>query len=107
MALLGWKRTMVAACTLAVVAAACGGDVADVGYTASNRRAFLAACTESLQDSTLVRDVCECTYDEIRSSVPYNDLVKLEESLALDSLAPMPDYVVAIIADCFVLEAEL
>jgi hypothetical protein len=97
---------MVAGCSLAVVVGGCGGAVADADYTADNRRAFLTACTESLDDSILVRDVCECTYDEIRASVPYDELVDLEESLALDALAPLPDYVVVIVADCFLAEAD-
>jgi hypothetical protein len=101
-----WKRAAILACSVAA-AGACGGDVDDAGYTVDNRRAFLTACTESLQDSTLVRDVCECAYDEIRRSLPYNEFVELDDNLEVDSLAPVPNSVLDLVADCFVVEADL
>jgi ribosome maturation factor RimP len=100
------RRAAIAACSLAL-AAGCGSEVVDAEYTEANRRAFLTACTESLEDTTLVRDVCECAYDEIRLVVPYAELIEIEESLEVDSLAPLPDRVVEIVADCFLAEADL
>ena len=92
----------------AVVAlGACGSDDPNTGYSAENRDAFLTACTIPGEDPTLIRDVCECTYDEIETNVPFADFVDFEERLQLDALEPLPDEITELMADCFVAVADL
>jgi hypothetical protein len=104
-----WSRFAASAGAAVVVAAlaACGSDVTATNYTDENREAFLTACTIPGEDPTLIRDVCECTYDEIEATVPFADFVAMEERLAFDSLAPLPDEITELMADCFVSIADL
>lgn len=88
------------------VAAGCGSPVDEVEYGELNREAFMAACTDSTDDR-LVRDVCDCTYDEIEANVALVDLAALEVSLRLDTFRSLPDTIAGYLADCFVVEAEL
>jgi hypothetical protein len=86
---------------------ACGSDVEGDDYSGANRDAFVAACTSSEVDDRLIRDVCECTWDRIEGSLPYPRFAEIEEALRLDTLAPLPDEVTDLIAECFLSEAEL
>ena len=86
---------------------ACGSDVTATNYTDENREAFLASCTVPGEDPTLIRDVCECTYEKIEASIPFDEFVAIEERLLLDTLAPLPDEITALMADCFVDVADL
>ena len=92
---------------LSLALVGCGADIEEAEYGSENREAFLTACTDSAQDLRLVRDVCECTYDEIEATLGLAELAALEESLKLDSLASIPDAVAAAVAECFVTEADL
>lgn len=86
----------------------CGSDGStDVDYTAQNREAFLAACTDAAVDDRLVRDVCECTYAKLVESVNVDELARIEETLRLDTLASLPDVVADHVAECVVSEADL
>jgi hypothetical protein len=86
---------------------ACSDAAGSNGYSEANRDAFVTACTDSAADDRLVRDVCECTYEEVESSLPYEEFVELEESLRIDSLMALPDEVAEMIADCVLTEADL
>ncbi len=86
---------------------ACGSDVTATAYTDENRDAFLASCTVPGEDPTLIRDVCECTYDRIVVTIPFDEFAAIEERLQLDTLAPLPDEITELMADCFVEVAEL
>ena len=96
-----WATTATVA-AIALVASGCGSDVDAADYGAENREAFLAACTIPGEDPLLVRDVCECTYEQIEANMAFGDFVAMEESLLLDALSPLPDAVAGYMADCFV-----
>jgi hypothetical protein len=81
--------------------------VTATGYTDENREAFVAACTIPREDPTLIRDVCECTYERIEATLPFADFVAIEERLQLDALAPLPGEITELMADCFVEVADL
>jgi hypothetical protein len=87
--------------------AGCGPDVTATDYSDANREAFLTACTLPGEDPTLIRDVCECTYEQIELTVPFEDFVEMEERLAFDALEPLPDEIAELMADCFVTVADL
>lgn len=89
------------------VGTACGAEPEPVDFGVDNRDAFLAGCTASTEDSRLVRDICECAYEEIRASYDLAELAAVEESLKLDAFAPLPPIVVSVLADCLVSEADL
>jgi hypothetical protein len=98
----------VAAVVVLLSVAGCTDDAGDAaGYRVTNREAFVAACTDPAVDDRVVRDVCECTYDRIEESLPYEQFVELEESLRIDSLIPLPDEVSDLVAECFLTEADL
>ncbi|MEM7341630.1 MAG: hypothetical protein AAF467_23485 [Actinomycetota bacterium] len=90
-----------------VLLGACGSDPAPTAYSAENREAFIAACTDNAGDSRVVRDVCECTWDRIEANVALTDLTSIEESLRLDALTPLPDEVTTLLAECMVTESGL
>lgn len=108
-------RTLLVVPVFAAAAVSCGADVeSDDDYASANREAFLAACTTSERtigdgegDIRLIEDVCECTYDQIEETINFAEFVALEESLRLDTLAPLPPPIAALMADCFLAEAEL
>lgn len=86
----------------------CGSDIdASEEYGDDNREAFLASCTAPGDDDRVVRDVCECTYERIEAELAYAEFVALEESLRLDALAPLPEPVAALMAECFTEVADL
>ncbi len=96
---------LILAVTLGV--SACGSTDDATEYSDENREAFLAACTTPGEDQRMIRDVCECTYEEIEANMAFADFVRMEESLAVDALAPLPDSVAAFMAECFVEEVDL
>ena len=87
--------------------ASCGEETTADGFTEANRDAFVTACTDPSVDDRLVRDVCECAYEQLAATLPYDRFVELEDTLRIDSLAALPDDVAALIADCVVAEADL
>lgn len=100
-------RALAVSLSLAVLASGCGSDVDDTEYSETNREAFLVACTDVGQDTRLVRDICECTYDKIEIDLDFDELVDTEESLRLDALRPLPDPIAGFMADCFLAEVDL
>lgn len=86
---------------------ACSSENEATDYTSENREAFLASCTDATGDSRTIRDICECAYERIERTIPFDEFVALDDSLALDALTPLPDSVSTILADCFVSEVDL
>lgn len=84
----------------------CGSEVESTEYLAENRGAFLAACIAD-DDSSLVRDLCECTYKEVTRTIDHAEFVALEESLRVDTLTELPDTITSLMAQCFVEEVDL
>ncbi|MDH3681267.1 MAG: hypothetical protein OEV40_15110 [Acidimicrobiia bacterium] len=100
-------RALVVGFGLGALAVACGADVDATDYRAENRDAFLTACTKPGSDPRMIRDVCECTYEQIEANVAFSDFVALEESLEVDGLASLPDVIAGFVAECFVDEVDL
>lgn len=98
--------------------AGCGEEAIPTNYTASNRDAFLTACSQPLDDPRLLTEVCGCVYDRLEDELSFDEFVDLNQDLTIpeteegDDAAPsistvLPDEVNAIVADCFVEEADL
>ncbi len=85
----------------------CADSVEATDYSDENRVAFVAACTDAEGDPRTIRDVCECAYEEISETMTFDEFVELDATLQLDALAPVPDSVAAILADCFLAETDL
>lgn len=100
------RRLSCVSIALAWILLGCGSDVVSAEYSAKNRDAFLTACVAD-DDSSLVRDLCECTYEKVTDTIEHADFVVLEESLRLDTLTPLPDTITSLMAQCFVEEIEL
>jgi len=93
------------ACVL--VGAGCSSDRAVVEYGPENRHAFMAACSDLLADSLMIRDVCDCVFTSVHQAYAVTDLGAIDERLRLDALAEPPEEVVGFVAECFINEAGL
>lgn len=112
-------RTIAAVSVAAIIVlAGCGESEPPTDYTSANRNAFLAACSRPLDDPRLLSEVCDCVYDRLELEMPFDEFVELSEALIppeteVDGAAPsappatVPEEVTAIVADCFVEEADL
>jgi len=90
--------------------AACGEEE-PANYTSAHRDAFLSACSRPLDDPRLLSDICVCVYDRLESEIPFARFVEISESLVVaeGDVGPvaLPEPVAEIIADCFLVEADL
>ena len=72
------------------------------GYDQTTRANFMAACTAEGGDP--VAPTCECIYDELVSTVPYERFVEVDEQLtrvaAPEGDLSLPDDVAAIVEGC-------
>lgn len=96
----------------------CADDEVPTDYTSANRNAFLTACSRPIDDPRLLSGVCDCVYDRLEFEMPFDDFVALDEALtppeiegdeAVQTVPPvtLPEEITAIVAECFVEEADL
>lgn len=82
-----WYRWAPIAIGVLIVAVAAGILIARSGtqddYDEAVQRRFLDACTG--QGGEPVRDTCECFYDRIEQTVPFDRFEDLDESLAAEA----------------------
>ncbi|OWY62392.1 hypothetical protein B7486_58695 [cyanobacterium TDX16] len=83
---------------LAVVAlaAGCGGEGGS-GYDGDFEAGFLRTCEAATGDDAAL---CQCTYDRLESSVPFERAERLDRRLSEDPESPLPDDVADLIAGC-------
>ncbi len=91
---------------IAFAAAACSPDE-PTDYTAENSDGFFAACLQSPEDSFLQAKLCQCVFDNAVLEIPFDRFVEIDESLTLDPLAPLPEELTEIMAQCVIEEADL
>ncbi|HEX5614786.1 MAG TPA: hypothetical protein VFZ83_06485 [Acidimicrobiia bacterium] len=60
-------------------------------YPASVRQAFIAACTSTGGTTT----ICECGFEEIERTIPYDEFVEIDRDLRLGGAIP-PEFFAAL-----------
>jgi hypothetical protein len=76
-------------------------------FSADIRSGFLAACSQPLEDTRLIGDICQCVFDETRSAIVFSEFTALDAELAEDREQTLPTELTEIIADCVLDEADL
>jgi hypothetical protein len=84
----------------------CGPEVA-TDYSEQTRQAFLASCTDPLDDTLLRIELCQCVFDESQQAIPYDRFAALDAELTLDPAAALPVELTELVADCVISIAEL
>lgn len=90
----------------AVALAACSEE-APTDFTADNRSGFLAACSQPLEDSRLIGEICQCVFDETQSAMPFSEFSSIDSRLTENTEQAIPSEITQIIADCVFEEADL
>ena len=84
---------------------ACGSDTPAV-YSDETRANVLAACRADT-DRPLVADICACTYRSVRSGISYERFQQIDQQLRESPETPLPEDVVALLAECIIDVANL
>jgi hypothetical protein len=73
------------------------GETTGEGYSAAVESQFVNACAaaEGADESN-----CQCVYDEIAASVPFEDFIEYDSALGDDPDAPRPSWLSAAIETC-------
>ena len=82
-------------------------DETPTEFTDDNRSGFLAACSQPLEDTRLVNQICQCVFDETQSAIPFAEFSEIDAALIENPESNLPLEINQIIADCVVEEAEL
>jgi hypothetical protein len=73
-----------------------GGGGGGRGYSEAVRAAFVASCAAE----GMTEEQCACAYEEVRASLPYEDLRAYEEAARRDPSTPPPDELLDARAAC-------
>lgn len=77
--------------------AACGGD-SEEGYGGEFEAGFLDSCEAAVGDERA--EVCQCTYDRLEESVPFERAERLDRRLQEEPESALPDDVAQLISTC-------
>jgi hypothetical protein len=91
-------RSTLVGLTLATAAllGGCGGGGGG-GYGGDFEAGFLRTCEAATDDDTAV---CQCTYDKLEQTVPFERAERLDRRLQDDPDSPLPDDVAELISTC-------
>ena len=76
---------------------ACGGESAE-GYGGEFRDGFLASCNAAVGEGK--EPVCECTYDRLEETVPFERADRLDQRLQDSPERALPDDIAELISGC-------
>lgn len=94
------RRAVVIGCiVLALVMAGCG-DSAPSEYNAEVEKNFIETCTDQGGDD--LQDVCQCAYDAFKDEIPFDRFQRVDERLADDPSATLPDDFLNLYTDCVI-----
>ncbi len=80
--------------------AACSKTSKPTDYNAEVERNFVDTCVAQGGDG--LRPVCRCAYRRFEREIPYDRFARIDQRLADDPNASLPDDLVAIYTDCVV-----
>ncbi len=106
---LRWRHRWVAvlAPVLALVVVAGCSPEPQTEYTKETASNFFAGCTDPKVDSLLQTRLCQCVYQRMNVSIPYERLAVLDGELAADPELRLPREFVSLIAECVIEEGDL
>ncbi|MBL8778685.1 MAG: hypothetical protein JNK12_22335 [Acidimicrobiales bacterium] len=84
---------------LALVLSGCGDD-APSDYNAEVEENFLQTCTDQGGDD--LQQVCQCAYDSFEREIPFDRFQRVDERLADDPDAQLPDEFLDLYTDCVI-----
>jgi hypothetical protein len=84
---------------LALVLSGCGDDEPS-DYDAEVEESFLQTCTDQGGDD--LQDVCQCAYDSFEREIPFDRFQRVDERLADDPDAQLPDEFLDLYTDCVI-----
>ena len=85
--------------SLALVISGCGKD-APSDYNAEVEKNFIETCTDEGGDD--LQDVCQCAYDSFEREIPFDRFQRVDERLADDPDAQLPDEFLDLYTDCVI-----
>jgi len=96
------RRALVVAVTaLALVMAGCSDDTPSE-YNAEVEKNFIETCTDQGGDD--LAEVCQCAYDRFEDEIPFDRFQRVDERLADEPDATLPDDFLNLYTDCVVAE---
>jgi hypothetical protein len=81
----------------ALVLSGCGGSD-EQGYDGDFEQGFLEVCEAAVPAED--RGVCQCTYDKMADTVPFERAERIDNRLRDDPEAALPDDIAELFADC-------
>ncbi len=84
---------------VALAISGCGKD-APSDYNAEVEKNFIETCTDQGGDG--LRDVCQCAYDSFVREIPFDRFQRVDERLADDPQAELPDDFLDLYTDCVI-----
>jgi len=85
--------------SLALVISGCGKDEPS-DYNAEVEKNFIETCTDEGGDD--LQDVCQCAYDSFEREIPFDRFQRVDERLADDPDAQLPDEFLDLYTDCVI-----
>ena len=79
-----------------LVLAGCG-ESEPTGYNAEVEQTFVSTCTDRGDD---LADVCQCAYDSFEREIPFDRFQRIDERLADNPDASLPDDFLDLYTDC-------
>ena len=98
---------MAIACLFGVLTLAGCAPEPQSEYTKETASNFFAGCTDPKSDSLLHTRLCQCVYQRMSVTIPYDRLAVLDAELAADPELRLPRDFVALVADCVIEEGDL
>jgi hypothetical protein len=93
------RAVVIGSIAFAIVLAGCG-DNAPTDYNAEVEKNFIETCTDQGGDD--LQDVCQCAYDSFREEIPFDRFQRVDERLADDPDAELPDDFLNLYTDCVI-----
>ncbi len=84
---------------VALVISGCGDDT-PTEYNAEVEENFIQTCTD--QGGEDLQDVCQCAYNAFEENIPFDRFQRVDERLADDPNAELPDDFLDLYTDCVI-----
>jgi hypothetical protein len=82
-------------------------EEAPMEFTEGTKAGFMAACTDLLEDSRFVGEICDCVFDQTQDEISFNRFAAIDQQLVENPERVLSSDVVTIVAACVVEVTEL
>lgn len=76
-------------------------------FTEGTKSGFMAACSDLVEDSRFVGEICECVFDRTQDEFSFSRFSAIDQGLVENPESPLSNQVVSIVADCVISTTEL